>query len=53
MNALHPFDLLVIAGYFVILFGIGYWAARREKNVSADYETESHCERTHRKSAAS
>jgi solute:Na+ symporter, SSS family len=37
MNALHPFDLLVIAGYFVILFGIGYWAARREKNVSADY----------------
>ncbi len=37
MSQLHPFDLVVIAGYFLILLGIGYWAARREKNVSADY----------------
>ncbi len=37
MTALHPFDLVVIAGYFLVLLGIGYWAARREKNVSADY----------------
>ena len=28
---------VVIAAYFLILLGIGYWAARREKNVSADY----------------
>src|SRR5436853_5685843 len=37
MSNLHAFDLVVIAGYFLILLGIGYWAARREKNVSADY----------------
>src|SRR5438477_4120435 len=37
MSNLHLFDLLVIAGYFLVLAGIGYWAARREKNVSADY----------------
>ncbi|HKW39944.1 MAG TPA: sodium:solute symporter [Gemmatimonadales bacterium] len=37
MTSLHLFDLLVIAGYFLVLLGIGYWAARREKNVSADY----------------
>src|SRR5258708_23687111 len=37
MTSLHPFDLIVIASYFLVLFGIGYWAARREKNVSADY----------------
>jgi SSS family solute:Na+ symporter len=37
MTALHTFDLVVIAGYFLVLLGIGYWAARREKNVSADY----------------
>src|SRR5258708_3543723 len=37
MTSLHPFDLVVIAGYFLVLLGIGYWAARREKNVSADY----------------
>ncbi len=37
MTSLHLFDLLVIAGYFLILLGIGYWAAKREKNVSADY----------------
>ena len=37
MTSLRLFDLVVIAGYFLILLGIGYWAARREKNVSADY----------------
>src|SRR5918912_40542 len=37
MNNLDLLDLVVIAGYFLILLAIGYWAARREKNVSADY----------------
>ena len=37
MTSLHLFDLLVIAAYFLLLAGIGYWAARHEKNVSADY----------------
>jgi solute:Na+ symporter, SSS family len=37
MTSLHPFDLVVISSYFLVLLGIGYWAARREKNVSADY----------------
>src|SRR5262249_38943386 len=37
MSNLHLLDLIVIAGYFLVLLGIGYWAARREKNVSADY----------------
>jgi SSS family solute:Na+ symporter len=37
MSNLHAFDLLVIAGYFLILLGIGYWAAVREKKVSSDY----------------
>src|SRR5438309_4174716 len=37
MSNLHAFDIVVISGYFLILLGIGYWAARREKNVSADY----------------
>ena len=37
MSNLVLLDILVIAGYFAILLGIGYWAARREKNVSADY----------------
>ena len=37
MTSLHLFDLVVIAAYFLLLLGIGYWAARREKNVSADY----------------
>jgi len=37
MSNLHALDLIVIAGYFLILLGIGYWAARREKNVSSDY----------------
>ena len=30
-------DLLVIAAYFLVLLGISVWAARREKNVSADF----------------
>ena len=37
MSNLHAFDLLFIVGYFLILAGIGYWAARREKQVSSDY----------------
>ncbi|HZA51144.1 MAG TPA: sodium:solute symporter [Myxococcaceae bacterium] len=37
MTQLHVFDLLVIAGYFLVLLGIGYWAARREKALSSDY----------------
>jgi SSS family solute:Na+ symporter len=37
MNNLPVLDLVVIAGYFAILFGIGLWAARREKLVSSDY----------------
>jgi len=37
MNNLPALDLVVIAGYFVILFGISVWAARREKQVSSDY----------------
>ena len=37
MSNLHLLDLIVIASYFLVLLGIGYWAARREKNVSADY----------------
>src|SRR5216117_1519247 len=37
MSNIAPLDGLVIAAYFLILLGIGYWAARREKNVSADY----------------
>src|SRR5437867_12284410 len=37
MSNLHGFDITVIAAYFLVLAGIGYWAARREKNVSADF----------------
>jgi solute:Na+ symporter, SSS family len=37
MSNLHVYDLLFIAAYFLILAGIGYWAARREKQVSSDY----------------
>ncbi|HEY7192798.1 MAG TPA: sodium:solute symporter [Gemmatimonadales bacterium] len=37
MSNLHMFDWFFIAGYFLILFGIGWWAARREKAVSSDY----------------
>src|SRR5467141_2408325 len=37
MSNLHAFDLMFIAVYFIILFGIAWWAALREKNVSSDY----------------
>jgi SSS family solute:Na+ symporter len=37
MTQLAAADILVIVMYFFVLLGIGYWAARREKNVSADY----------------
>ncbi|MFQ6615138.1 MAG: sodium:solute symporter [Fidelibacterota bacterium] len=37
MAVLNPIDIALIGGYFAVVFGIGYWAARREKNESADY----------------
>jgi SSS family solute:Na+ symporter len=37
MTHLAALDVIVIALYFVVIFGIGYWAARREKLGSADY----------------
>lgn len=37
MSNLHIVDILVIAAYFLLLSGIAYWAARKEKNVSSDY----------------
>src|SRR5215210_4380712 len=37
MPNLDLVDLLVIAAYFVVLSGIAYWAARKEKAVSSDY----------------
>ena len=37
MRNLQFLDLSVIGGYFLVLLGIGYWAARKEKNVSSDY----------------
>src|SRR5467141_1473131 len=37
MSNLHAFDIMFIAIYFIILFGIAWWAARREKAVSSDY----------------
>ncbi len=37
MANLDLIDILVIAAYFVVLSGIAYWAARREKAVSSDY----------------
>jgi SSS family solute:Na+ symporter len=37
MTTIHLLDLVVIGGYFAILLGISVWAARREKNESADY----------------
>src|SRR5882762_7870844 len=37
MSNLHGFDMFFIAVYFLILFGIAWWAARREKAVSSDY----------------
>ena len=37
MSNLHSYDILIIGGYYLILAGTGYWAARREKQVSSDY----------------
>jgi SSS family solute:Na+ symporter len=37
MSNLHVYDWFFIGVYFLILFGIGWWAARREKVVSSDY----------------
>jgi SSS family solute:Na+ symporter len=37
MSSLSIVDILVIAAYFLLLSGIAYWAARKEKNVSSDY----------------
>lgn len=37
MASLNIVDILIISAYFLVIFGIGYWAARREKNESADY----------------
>ncbi|HXI98651.1 MAG TPA: hypothetical protein VNG73_06870, partial [Gemmatimonadaceae bacterium] len=37
MSNLSIVDILVIAAYFLVLSGIAYWAAKKEKNVSSDY----------------
>src|SRR4030081_3068553 len=37
MSNLNIVDILVIVAYFLLLSGIAYWAARKEKNVSSDY----------------
>jgi SSS family solute:Na+ symporter len=37
MSNLAVTDILVIAAYFVLLAAIAWWAAKREKNVSADF----------------
>jgi SSS family solute:Na+ symporter len=37
MAVLSTLDIVIIAAYFVVVLGIGYWAARRKKEVSADY----------------
>src|ERR1700704_1674342 len=37
MSNLSTIDILVIAAYFLLLSGIAYWAARREKVLSSDY----------------
>jgi SSS family solute:Na+ symporter len=37
MRNLQALDLVVLALYFAVVLGIGYWAARREKIESADY----------------
>jgi SSS family solute:Na+ symporter len=37
MTNLALIDILVIVAYFIVVLGIAYWAARREKNVSSDY----------------
>src|SRR6195256_3358160 len=37
MSNLSTIDILVIGAYFLLLGAIAYWAAKREKNVSADF----------------
>lgn len=37
MINLSTIDIIIICAYFLVVFGIGYWAARKEKNESADY----------------
>jgi len=37
MSNLSVVDLVVIAAYFLVLSGIAYWAAKKEKNVSSDF----------------
>ncbi len=37
MSNLSFIDILVIAAYFLLLAAIAWWAAKREKNVSADF----------------
>ena len=37
MKNLALLDILVIIAYFLILSGIAYWAAKREKLISSDY----------------
>ncbi len=37
MATLHTLDIVIISVYFLVIFTIGYWAARREKIESADY----------------
>ncbi|PYO46630.1 MAG: hypothetical protein DMD72_12265 [Gemmatimonadetes bacterium] len=37
MSNLSVVDIIVIGGYFLLLAAIAWWAAKREKNVSADF----------------
>src|SRR4051794_41814735 len=37
MSNLSFIDIVVIAAYFLVLAAIAYWAAKKEKNVSADF----------------
>jgi len=37
MSNLSIIDILVIVAYFLVLSGIAFWAARKEKNVSSDF----------------
>lgn len=37
MTNFNIIDIIVIVLYFVVIFGIGYWAYRRGKNESSDY----------------
>lgn len=37
MGQLGTIDVLITVGYFIVIFGIGYWAMKREKRKSEDY----------------